>query len=166
MAHARRSGLGRAHSAALIANAWSARFEVYLLTSMPLTEHFAATVSPLAGVPVVAIGLRLDRGAASASRVASMRSSRPVSSTRRTCFAGLPAEAHALSGLVYRQVLEFPAVRGERETRELIVRENMRYARRQLIWFRKEPGVTWIDGAGERSDVQAHALALVRERLA
>jgi hypothetical protein len=41
----------------------------------------------------------------------------------------------------------------------------MRYARRQLIWFRKEPGVTWIDGAGERPDVQAHALALVRERL-
>jgi tRNA A37 N6-isopentenylltransferase MiaA len=30
-------------------------------------------------------------------------------------------------------------VRDEAATRELIVRENRRYARRQLIWFRKEP---------------------------
>jgi tRNA A37 N6-isopentenylltransferase MiaA len=32
----------------------------------------------------------------------------------------------------------------EASTRELIVRENQRYARRQLIWFRKEPNLQWI----------------------
>ena len=144
--------------------------EVYLLTSKPLTDHFADTVSPLAGVPVVAIGLRLDRETLRARvtrRVDAQFAAGVVEEVRTLLAQGLPAEAHALSGLVYRQVLEFlRGVRGERETRELIVRENMRYARRQLIWFRKEPGVTWIDGAGERPDVQAHALALVRERLA
>jgi tRNA A37 N6-isopentenylltransferase MiaA len=41
-------------------------------------------------------------------------------------------------------------VRGERETRELIVRENRRYSRRQLIWFRKEPNLRWIHAAGQR----------------
>ena len=30
-----------------------------------------------------------------------------------------------------------------------IVRENRRYARRQLIWFRKEPNLLWLDAAGE-----------------
>ena len=41
-------------------------------------------------------------------------------------------------------------VRGEAETRALIVQENRRYARRQLIWFRKEPNLKWFDGPGER----------------
>ncbi len=43
-------------------------------------------------------------------------------------------------------------LRGVRDldaTRALIVRENRRYARRQLIWFRKEPKLRWFDGPGE-----------------
>ena len=35
----------------------------------------------------------------------------------------------------------------------LIVQENRRYARRQLIWFRKEPNLRWFDGPGESGDV-------------
>jgi tRNA dimethylallyltransferase len=63
---------------------------------------------------------------------------------------------------VYRQVVELlRGLRGEAATRELIVRENMRYARRQLIWFRKEPGVQWLDGAGESPEVIGSATALV-----
>ena len=46
-------------------------------------------------------------------------------------------------------------VRDEPATRALIVQENMRYARRQLIWFRKEPNVRWLDGAGETAAVQS-----------
>jgi tRNA A37 N6-isopentenylltransferase MiaA len=45
-------------------------------------------------------------------------------------------------------------VRGEAETRELIVRENRQYAKRQLIWFRKEPNLRWIFAAGELKDTQ------------
>ena len=44
-------------------------------------------------------------------------------------------------------------VRDEAETRALIVRENRRYARRQLIWFRKEPNLMWFDGPGERPEM-------------
>jgi tRNA dimethylallyltransferase len=43
-------------------------------------------------------------------------------------------------------------VRGEAETRALIAQENRRYARRQLIWFRKEPNLIWFEGPGERAD--------------
>ena len=52
--------------------------------------------------------------------------------------AGVPREARPFGGLVYRQVMEM--LRGERDeaaTRALIVQENRRYARRQLIWFAK-----------------------------
>ena len=67
--------------------------------------------------------------------------------------AGVPEDAHPFTGLVYRQALEhLRGVRGEAETRELIVRENRKYSRRQLIWFRKEPNLQWIHAAGERAD--------------
>ena len=56
---------------------------------------------------------------------------------------------------MYRQSLEhLHGVRDETATRELIVRENRRYSRRQLIWFRKEPNLQWIHAAGERDETQ------------
>ncbi len=64
---------------------------------------------------------------------------------------GVPESARPFGGLVYRQVLEhLHGVRDERETRELIARENRQYARRQLIWFRKEPNLVWLQTSGER----------------
>jgi tRNA dimethylallyltransferase len=48
----------------------------------------------------------------------------------------------------------------------LIVRENLQYARRQLMWFRKEPGVRWLPGPGTDARVQSAALELVRAFLA
>jgi tRNA dimethylallyltransferase len=48
-------------------------------------------------------------------------------------------------------------VRDEAQTRALIVQENRRYARRQLIWFRKEPNLVWLDGPGEAPSVLARA---------
>jgi tRNA dimethylallyltransferase len=73
--------------------------------------------------------------------------------------AGVPPTAHPFTGLVYRQALEhLNGVRDERATRELIVRENRKYARRQLIWFRKEPNLQWIHAAGERDDTRDRVL--------
>ena len=43
-------------------------------------------------------------------------------------------------------------VRDEAATRALITQENRRYARRQLIWFTKEPNLLWFYGAGERDE--------------
>jgi tRNA A37 N6-isopentenylltransferase MiaA len=42
----------------------------------------------------------------------------------------------------------------------------MRYARRQAIWFRGEPGVQWIPGPGETTAARDAALAIVRQWLA
>jgi tRNA dimethylallyltransferase len=82
--------------------------------------------------------------------------------------AGIPETAHPFTGLVYRQALEhLHGVRGEADTRELIIRENRKYSRRQLIWFRKEPNLQWIHAAGEREETQeevARALAAMEIR--
>jgi tRNA dimethylallyltransferase len=97
-----------------------------------------------------------------ARRVDAQFTSGVVDEVRQLLASGVPRTAHALSGLVYRQVLELlDGRRGEQETRELIVRENMRYARRQAIWFRKEPGVRWLPGPGEQPAAVAAAAALV-----
>jgi len=76
---------------------------------------------------------------------------------------GVPETALPFSGLVYRQVLELlHGVRGEADTRALIVRENRHYSKRQLIWFRKEPNLRWILAAGDAPETQdrvARALA-------
>jgi tRNA dimethylallyltransferase len=71
----------------------------------------------------------------------------------------VPPGARPFGGLVYRQALEYlGGVRGEAETRALIVQENRRYARRQLIWFRKEPNLKWFDGPGDVPETQARVL--------
>ena len=76
-----------------------------------------------------------------------------VGEVRGLLARGVPPDARPFGGLVYRQVMELLAgVRDEPATRALIVQENRRYARRQLIWFRKEPNLIWFDGPGERSD--------------
>lgn len=129
--------------------------EVYLLTGRPLTAHFADTASPLPEYRVSAFALRIPAEATAervARRVDAQFEAGLLEEIRGLLRAGVPQTAHPFTGLVYRQALEhLNGVRGERETRELIVRENRKYSRRQLIWFRKEPNLQWIHAAGERA---------------
>jgi tRNA dimethylallyltransferase len=132
--------------------------EVYCLTGQPLTAHFAQTRAPLADYDVVTIGLHppteelADRVA---RRVDAQFEAGIVREVQDLLARGVPPSAHPFTGLVYRQVMEMrQGVRDEAATRELIVRENRRYARRQLIWFRKEPNLQWVHGAGERPETR------------
>lgn len=130
--------------------------EVYLLTGRPITSHFADTVSPLAGYEVIAFALRIppeETALRVARRVDAQFEQGLLDEIRDLLAAGVPETAHPFTGLVYRQALEhLHGVRDEQSTRELIVRENRKYARRQLIWFRKEPNLRWIHAAGEREE--------------
>jgi tRNA dimethylallyltransferase len=143
--------------------------EVYFSTGKPLTAHFAATVSPIADCTVRALALRLP-AALTAERVARRVDDQfargIVDETRALLASGVPPDARPFGGLVYRQVMEMlRGVRGEAETRALIVQENRRYARRQLIWFRKEPNLMWFDGPGERADTLQRVEAALEETL-
>ena len=127
--------------------------EVFFLTHKPLTAHFADTAPPIPRLRVIAIGLRIP-AAQTAERVARRvddQFARGLLDEIRSLLAGgVPEGARPFGGLVYRQALEhLRGIRDEAATRALIVQENRRYARRQWIWFRKEPNLHWFDGPGE-----------------
>jgi tRNA dimethylallyltransferase len=130
--------------------------EVYLLTGRAITAHFADTISPLAGYTIVAFALRIPAGETAlrvARRVDAQFAAGLLDEVRGLLASGVPPTALPFTGLVYRQALEhLRGMRDEPATRELIVRENRKYARRQLIWFRKEPNLRWIHAAGEHEE--------------
>jgi tRNA dimethylallyltransferase len=130
--------------------------EVYYSTGRPLTAHFADTRSPVDDCDVVAIALRIPPALTAervARRVDQQFARGIVDEVRGLLARGVPAEARPFGGMVYRQVMEMlKGARDEAATRALVVQENRRYARRQLIWFRKEPNLIWFDGPGERPD--------------
>ncbi len=142
--------------------------EVYLLTGRTLTMHFEATASPIADCTVFALALRIpvaETEARVARRVDEQFARGVVAEVEGLLAGGLPADARPFGGLVYRQIMEMRAgIRDESATRALIVQENRRYARRQLIWFRKEPNLVWLDGAGEAESTRDAALAVLRDR--
>ena len=143
--------------------------EVYFQTGRPLTAHFAQTVSLLdPEVQVVPIGLRMPAAWLSerlASRVNAQFDGGLLDEVRALLAAGVPPDARPFGGLVYRQAMEhLQGVRGEAETRALIAQENRRYARRQLIWFRKEPNLVWFDGPGTHAEVQDSVIAMLAAR--
>jgi tRNA dimethylallyltransferase len=143
--------------------------EVFFLTGRPLTAHFADTVSPIAGIEVVALALRLPAALISerVTRRVDQQFDRGLMDEIRGLLAcGIPETVRPFGGLVYRQALEhLHGVRDEAATRALIAQENRRYARRQLIWFRKEPNLQWFDGPGESPSTIAAVHHLLDSRL-
>ncbi len=143
--------------------------EVYFLTGRPLTAHFAETVSPLPGVEVVGLLLQLSSAALGeriAARVAVQFARGWVDEVRGLLASGVPPDAHAFQAIGYRQLIDLLEGRlDERAAREAIIAETRRYARRQLIWFRKEPNLEVIPGPGERGTAIAAATRLVAPRL-
>ncbi|MFA5909411.1 MAG: tRNA (adenosine(37)-N6)-dimethylallyltransferase MiaA [Vicinamibacterales bacterium] len=133
--------------------------EVYFQTGRPLTAHFEDTLSLLdPEVQVMPIGLRApaewlaDR---LARRVDAQFDAGLLDEIRALLAAGVPPEARPFGGLVYRQAMEhLQGKRDEAATRALIAQENRKYARRQLIWFRKEPNLVWFEGPGTNAEVQ------------
>ena len=143
--------------------------EVFFLTGRPLTAHFAETVTLLPDVTMIPVALRLPASVISerVTRRVDQQFERGLMDEIRGLLAqGVPETARPFGGLVYRQALQYlHGVRDERSTRALISQENRRYARRQLIWFRKEPNLQWFEGPGDSPATLAAVQALLDERL-
>jgi len=141
--------------------------EVWMLTGRPLTDHFADTASPLPDYDVTSIGLQISQEETAdrvARRVDAQFAAGILDEIRGLLGRGVPETALPFTGLVYRQCLEhLRGIRDERATRELVIRENRKYSRRQLIWFRKEPNLRWIHAAGERPETIDAVAALLRQ---
>jgi tRNA dimethylallyltransferase len=69
-----------------------------------------------------------------------------VAETQSALDAGVPETAPVLTGIGYAEALAH--IRGEvtlEELPELMARNNRRYARRQLRWWRRDARVTWFE---------------------
>lgn len=142
--------------------------EVFFLTGRPLTDHFASTVSPLRDHRIVSVALSIPASEIAervARRVDAQFDRGLLDEIRGLLARGVPESARPFGGLVYRQALELlHGVRSDAETRALITKENRRYARRQLIWFRKEPNLVWLQSSGESPDTLAAVEAILKSQ--
>jgi len=89
-----------------------------------------------------------------------------VEEVRRLLEKGVPAQTNALGAHGYRRVVEH--LRGERTLENAIEQTKLdvrHYAKRQLTWLRREPGVEWIEGFGDNAEVQERVARRVAELL-
>jgi len=73
-----------------------------------------------------------------------------VEEVRKLLDEGLSPSANAFKAIGYHEVLS-ALVRGEdaNAVRDEVKRKTRRYAKRQRTWFRREPGLQWLDGHAE-----------------
>lgn len=143
--------------------------EVYFLTGRTLTAHFAETTPPLPGVEVAGLLLQVPPPALRdriEARVDDQLARGWLDEVRGLLAAGVPRDAHPFGALGYRQLLQqLDGAIDARTARDRIVSETRQYARRQLIWFRKEPNLELIPGPGEHGTAIAAATRVVARRL-
>ena len=83
-----------------------------------------------------------------------------IEETKQLLAQGYQLDSSAMKGLGYRQVAEHLA--GEYNVAEMVrrfKRDTRHYSKRQLTWFRKEPGIHWL--TIEESELVQHTAALV-----
>ena len=81
---------------------------------------------------------------------------------------GLPHDAPALGAHGYRRAVEYLESDVEpKRALEIAVEQTKldvrHYAKRQLTWYRREPGVEWFEGFGEDPSVQERVAARIQE---
>jgi tRNA dimethylallyltransferase len=75
-------------------------------------------------------------------------------------------QARPLASLGYKQAMQF--LRGELDRAAALAaaqQAHRNYAKRQMTWFRREPDVDWLPGAGDDPAIQTKALARVEQEL-
>ncbi|MDE8342959.1 MAG: tRNA (adenosine(37)-N6)-dimethylallyltransferase MiaA [Acidocella sp.] len=94
-------------------------------------------------------------------RVEAMLAAGFVAEVRRLLDAGYDPTLPALSSLGYRQIGQ--ALRGEMSLAAAVERvkfDTHRFIRKQLVWFRPDRRIHWLDAAAPDRDAQALALAV------
>lgn len=141
--------------------------EMRMLAGKPVSEIHATGRSPLEGYTVKKIGLLPPRPALYArihARSAAMVESGWIQEVRGLMAGHIPADAKPF------QFIGYPELRAHIEGRlpledaaRQIEQATRRYAKRQITWFRKEPGVMWLQDFGDSQEAFSAALRFVRE---
>jgi tRNA dimethylallyltransferase len=141
--------------------------EIRVLAGRPVGAIHRAGRRGLEGYDVRKIGLLPPRAALYAridERTKAMIEAGWIDEVRELISAGIPAGAKAFQFIGYSELREHLEGCLEREQAILQIQQaTRRFAKRQLTWFRKEPGVRWLDGFGDNPGVIAAALRIASE---
>jgi tRNA dimethylallyltransferase len=122
--------------------------EVFALTRKPLSEHFENTRSEVADFHLLRIGLQLERKELYRrieERVDRMFERGIVAEVHGLLASGVKESAPPFRALGYRHVLaHLEGKLSLEEARRLTKQDTRHYAKRQVSWFRKMAGVTWL----------------------
>jgi len=126
-------------------------------------DSWARAVSPWS---VLFFGLRQERNALNRrleERARGMLSGGMMEEVKRLLAAGYDEQTPGMAGIGYRQFAA--AAKGrmtEAEALGLMVRDTRRYAKRQMTWFAREPGIRWLD-VDEMGGPEGTAERIVKE---
>jgi tRNA dimethylallyltransferase len=139
--------------------------EIRLLAGKPVAEVHSGGRSPLEGYRVIKIGLLPPRAALYEkiqARVLAMISDGWLDEVRRLTAQGVSADVKPF------QFIGYSELRGHLEGRislddavDQIQRATRRFAKRQITWFRKEPGVNWLSSFGDDPAALRTSLELI-----
>ena len=140
--------------------------EVCLLTRAPLSQAHLAPRLPLAGWHAIKIGLmppREELYRRIEQRTDAMLQAGWLDEVRGLLASGAPSVAKPFDFIGYRELRDVLQGKMTLETaRAAIQQATRRYAKRQLTWFRREPGVRWFDGFGSEADLCAQVLGWLK----
>jgi tRNA dimethylallyltransferase len=136
--------------------------EVIELTGAPFT---AALPSPTPAYAAVHLGVDQETAALDArieTRVEHMWAAGFIDEVRALDKHGLRDGLTASRALGYQQVLaHLDGARTSVEAAADTVQATRRFVRRQRKWFRRDPRIVWLDGAGSPDDLAASALSAI-----
>jgi tRNA dimethylallyltransferase len=140
--------------------------EVCLASRQKMTDLWKQGRDPLTGFRILRLGLNPGRDALYArinQRAEQMFHSGLIEETRRL-LEKYGSAARPLASLGYRQAVQLLNGEIDRTTAVRAAQQAHRnYAKRQMTWFRREPGVAWLDGFGDDPAIQQKAVALAVE---
>ncbi len=140
--------------------------EVCILARKPISEVHRTGRLPLEGWRVLKIGLLPPREKLNErihSRTDVMLEHGWMREVQALLESGLSEDSKPFDFIGYRELRA--VLRGQitlEEARGAIQQATRRYCKRQLTWFRREPGVHWFSGFGDDAGVQADVLERLR----
>ena len=133
--------------------------EVYRATGRPISEEQRRGAEPLRGYRTLVVGLDPGRAALRAAieaRTRQMLEQGLMDEVRGLLSRGTDPLARPLQAIGYRQALS--VLRGEmtvEDAERAIVTATLRFAKRQMTWFRHQEEVRWFAHAGEAREAVA-----------
>jgi len=139
--------------------------EVYEMTGKPLSEWQHRADSEL---PALKLGLTMPRPLLYRrinERVDQMMAQGFLQEVQNLLSKGYNRDLPALKGLGYRHLIAY--LMGEMGLEEAVAlwkRDTRRFAKRQMTWFRREPGILWLDASDGVDATAQRIVQLINEQ--